>query len=463
MRDNIVDISLEKRVNYKILILFLLFFGFCNLLFTYNFSTLFFIILWLVLGWVFINLMFPKKTRRNSYLIFVLFFSVYFVYTAITNTFYIQDPQSDFFYSLDSIKFYNHSNYIVNKGLDLRSIFFQYRSFPAYGLLSFWITKTAYFFGENTVLIQKMHINFLTAFIPVFLFNINLKHLTVSRSFYIAIAFGFLTHIFTYSAILLRDMHIAVLYIYGFYLISTKFKFRNLILLLVLGFIVANFRLQNGLFFVLFFWAYLYKSFKNNKNFSLRLGMFFMFLLTISFSYYYFDTITLIDDLNNKLSGYEDYHEKRLESGSGFANLLNNKPFLIKKGAFIILSQVAPIPAHEATYIQTLEKYQVLAFPLAFALIAWLIALCFFIKGLVSKKIRKIIFSKLNISLLIAIIYILIVASSSPAYRRVLPVYPIIFLAAGLSYYKQNKIKRKKFIISIIIIYSIAMLLLSII
>src|SRR5699024_1065430 len=115
--------------------------------------------------------------------------------------------------------------------------------------------------------LHKLQLVFLTSLIVVFLYNISCIYLDRSKAWIIAVTYGLFTHLFFYSAVFIRDIHISFVYIAGFYVLLSPGKdLRKLLLLGGLFLLASLFRLQHGIFFLTFIGVYFFLYLRNNRN-----------------------------------------------------------------------------------------------------------------------------------------------------------------------------------------------------
>ncbi|MBC9798486.1 hypothetical protein, partial [Sinomicrobium weinanense] len=249
--------------------------------------------LWFLLGVLLIKISFPRVNRHESYRLWLLFFTIYYLYMIITNYVYVRDPNSDFFFHFDSLDFYTVTDSLIRQKVNLEMFdweFYRIKNYPGFAFLSWLLGRIANMMGEvNSIVLQKTQIVFTCAMTIIFLYNIGRLYLPHKRTWIIAVTFGLLTHIFAFSGTYTRDPHILLFFVIGFYIFMSEWKFRNLILLVLVGFLVAQFRMQHGLFFIAFISAYLFvriKKFKN-KIASFLLGIVFImgFVASIVFNF----------------------------------------------------------------------------------------------------------------------------------------------------------------------------------
>ena len=97
--------------------------------------------IWLALGWAICCISFSVKNRNRSLSIFYLFFTIYLLYSTLCNYFYVLDPTKDYFYSRDSLHFFEYSDLLgklhsVNKIIDVSFTDFTSANWKAFALIS---------------------------------------------------------------------------------------------------------------------------------------------------------------------------------------------------------------------------------------------------------------------------------------------------------------------------------------
>src|SRR5699024_4430480 len=128
-----------------------------------------------------------------------------------------------------------------------------------------------------------------------------------------AITYGLFSVVFFYSVGLMRDIHIALIYAIGFYiLITKKYSLKNIIILSGLGVIVYYLRFENGLFFFAFVGVFILKSDQKKR------GLIALFsLIGLGLVVYFiggFDSV--FDSATNTISHYSEAQEQYVGTDS---------------------------------------------------------------------------------------------------------------------------------------------------
>lgn len=224
------------------------------------------------------------------------------------------------------------------------------------------------------------------------------------------------------SVSVLRDGFIALLYLIGIYIVlKNKKTIVGLCSLLLIMFLISTMRLEHALFFALFVVYYLYLKFNKYK---LLWGIFGVIFIV-------FGVTTLSGTLMMMGETFNTYTEYTMEhaNASGLAMVLLSLPSPIKEVACTIFSQMFPIPPWISLsagingfpdfFISSQKCIRtVVWFAIVFNTVRWVF----------TKSLRNIYSPTFNILLLIALV--LIIACSSEYYesRRMMCVYPILFL-----------------------------------
>lgn len=415
--------------------------------------------LWLVFGLILIRVSFSKNNRKQSVLLFFLFFTLYYLYMFLTNLMYVRDPHVDFFNHLDSLEFYTTIDSILKQSDSLsmyNRVLFDGRNWPGFATIS-WITGViSYSLGEtNNIVMQKTQIVFVCAMSIIFLYNIARLFFPEVRSRNIALTFGLLGHILVFSATYSRDVHILLLYTIGFFIFLKPWGFKNIFLLAIVGIITAQFRLQHGIFFIIIIAGYIYLWTNGIKN--KLISYLLMFVCLIGLAGFILANIdSYRDETLGKLENYQEYHEKQFEESSGFTSIVSRLPSFLQPVGNAFIAQTYPYPPHRVVYVSVIREYQYLLFPLGFSQVFWITVWCILLTGILSRQTRKKLPFNLKLALVISLLLILATASGSYEYRRMLGAYPIIFVVASFFYYNFERTKRRILVNRIIIFQIIA-------
>lgn len=418
--------------------------------------------LWFFLGLLVIRVCFPATNRAGSYEVYLLFYIMYSMFMLITNYIYVSDPYKDFFFTVDSLEFYRSIDMVLQNysGADAYDqVLYVARNWRGFGVLMWFTGKLANAVGaDNSLVVQKAQIVFLSTMIPVFLYNMGRVFLNPLQTWKLALSFGLLTHALVFSGVFNRDVHIAFIYTAGTYVLLAEWKFRNYFVLIFLGFLAWQFRVQHGIFFICFILVYTLIRLKEFK--SRILAFAFRIAVIGGFgAFVYLNMGTYQEDTTDKLEHYQAYHEAQFEEASGFTSIVSKLPPPLRPIANAAISQLYPYPPHRALNVNVINEKQLLKFPLAIAQIYWLFVWGFLIYGFLNIRVRKLISFKLKYALGLSILLILSISLASYEFRRMLGAYPVIYLASGVFYVNLDKRKRTRIIWRILLLQVIFFLL----
>ncbi len=400
---------------------------------------------WFLLGVMVIKITLPVTNRYRSYKLYILFFAIYYAFMLITNYTYVSNPYRDFFYTIDSLEFYSTMDSILQykNGADAYDmVLYEARHWRGFGVL-IWLTgRIAQIVGgENSIIIQKLQIVFLASMTTVFLYNMSRIYLSQIQSWKIAISFGLLTHLLVFSGVFNRDLHIALIYTMGFYILLSSWRFRNLFILILLCFLAWQFRVQHGIFFFGFVGVFILLRLRNlyDKVASFFLGL--LFIVGIA-AFVFLNIGKYEKETTGKLEHYQEYHEEQFKEATGLTAIVNRLPAVFQPVANIVLSQTYPYPPHRAVNVNVTGETQYLKFPLSIAQVYWILVWFILLYGLFYKKNRVAIPQPIIYTLILAFLLIISVSIASYEFRRMLGAYPMIYLASAFIYFKMDKKKR---------------------
>lgn len=439
-------------------LLFLILFFTVGMLWENSFAVFFASLLWLIFGFLIIYISFPKKARKTTIRLWLLFYTLYYGFALISNILYVDNPYKDFFFHYDSIEFYTRIDYILEQSKSINmydKVLYEGRHWPGFAVISWGLGLLANFFGDtNNITLQKTQIVFYCALTIVFLYNTARIFFTQEKAFKISVLFGLLSHILVFSAAYSRDTPILMLYSIGFYIIMGSWSFRNLFLLVLLGLLTMQFRFQHGISFILLIAVYVFLRTKKIKNKLLYFILIFFLLVsgglfvTLTISSYQKETI-------EKIENYQDYHGERFEDAGGITSVMSKLPAMLKPLGNAIIGQTYPYPPTRVLYVKAVDGNQWLKLPLIFSQIFWMFVWFVIFYGYSKKKYRKQLPEKLMYGLFAGVILILAVSFGSYENRRMLCAYPIIFLASFNFFHKMPYKKRYRLLYIFFYIYFI--------
>lgn len=402
---------------------------------------------WVSLGTILSVFISTKEYRSKSVLLFLSFYTIYISYMLITNYTYIKDPFTDCFYNPDSIKFFSRIDFL-SKVASPNNMYgwmdgFYIGDWKGFGAIIWTIARVTNKLGEaNSLLIQKLQIVFLCSATIMVLFNLCLRYFTFRRAYRLAIIFGLLSHIMAFSGIFMRDVYIVFIYTLGFHVVLNKWNLTGVIILVLLGLFAWQIRTHNGIFFIAFIFLSVYMRIEKRQPRLAKVLLFGSLLITLAAAIS-INLSAVTGDTSEELATYQAYHEGKLQESTGLTGAIMKAPTFVRPLLFVGLSQVYPFPPYRGMYVDYLDDYQYLLFPLSIAEIFWIYIIIYLIYGLWQRKYRLIIPRELGLCLILSIFYILAAGSTSYEFRRLMAVYPIIFLCACFLYEQFPKVKQK--------------------
>lgn len=424
-------------------------------------SVLIFSGLWYLAGVLLIKFCFPTQRFPPSLKYYTILFVLYYVYMVVTNYAYVNDPYNDFFYKIDSTKFYEVPNSIIlrdNSEFAYQKVWAQSGDWKGFGIISWFTGKIAYYIDENSIVIQKLQAVFAASMIVTFLYNISCLYFDKIKARNIALSFGLFTHLFTFSAVFSRDIHVGLLFICGFYILLSRKRFRNLAILMLLCLITSIFRTVNGIFYLSFIGFYLLLYFQRGRLVRNSLISWLSGLVILA-SFVAFSLTDAYGILTDEVSHYNEYHTEKLMEAQGLGAYLTKLPQGGMQAARIVISQINPFPFYTGVHVGIIDSYQYWLIPLCIASIYWICVWGFLVIGLWKKHIRAAMDANLKASLIIAFMLIIGAGATSPEFRRLMCVYPILYLGAAHAFYMLPSRKRQVLKIRLLGLY--AMLVIS--
>lgn len=276
------------------------------------------------------------------------------------------------------------------------------------------------YLSGNSLILQRFVVASFAVFINVFIYKTLRFYVPGKPAFRYTVIFSLLSVTFAYSPWILRDIHIMFFYVVGFYLIHKEFSLANILLLFVLQYIVSEFRVASGLAFFFFPLFYLYfkgSNYKYRKIIYLFLLVAFIFILIKSFG--------AINSTINKLNNYQTFTEDAVSSIGGISTYLYRLPAGIKQLAIMVFSQIQPFPPwgdieDVTTVFEVLSKVFFGAAAVFWSYVAYITIVSF---GRHHTKIPKTLLYGVIFSFLL-----LLANTSNMNIRRIMAVYPILFI-----------------------------------
>lgn len=369
-------------------------------------------------------LVFNKRKRffTEQIILFCSVFSVYVLFALWSNS-YIENPFRDFFISIDQIFFYSEPFYLKNHSI--KEIFkisftdFRYSELPLiifyYSVLMKWAQALGV---TDFLLFLKVNTAFIGSLIPIFLYKIIRVFNAQGNIYRPILAFAIFSPLLYLSCQIMRDVHIALLYTIGVYLVvNDKIRFR-LFYLFIIFILVYYLRVESGLFFILFIAVQQYDNFKKFDIWGkvlILVGLLALFILAI------------IPALGVFAQTQESYSNRSLEAASvsSLGAKLLGLPFPINYLGMTAFGQILPFPIWlplddraAYAYLRILECFQPIYW---LPIIGGVIIGCY--------RYRRHIDLKWLMLVGIAVLYLIAISASEVNVRRLFAVYPLLFCA----------------------------------
>lgn len=386
-----------------------------------------------------------KSNSKQVTELFLISFCFYSIYMFATNYLFVENPENSFFIAVDSIKFWNNSNFKMEQISDILKTYsetsFATQNYRFFNFSNLLVSFFGQIFDQNNILIQKLPGVFLSALSIPFIYMIFVKYFNESKAYNYTFIFLIFSYALSYSAVYFRDSFIYFFYTVGIYLLiyysKERFVFIKLILVLI---ILLGLRTEHGLFFSIFLLSFFYLKSKKNKIFVLVA----IFILPILISLY------LPVVLNSYKENVSVYADKVVEANSNTNSVgaqLLKLPSGIKQILMAVNGQLAPaIPfwrtwsAKNISHVYSnVEGYYT---PWRFMeSVSAVFSLCVWIIIIIGYRFKKYKHTPRELILLFVIAVLLLLSASTVVNpRRVYGVYLIFYLLAVFAY---EQFKRK--------------------
>lgn len=411
------------------------------------------------LGTLFTLSIHKKDDRRNAVYLFLLFYCIYLLYTILVHygllTVYdmvnISPDERHFFTTSDDIYTKIQNGYSFFQIADI----FEYKDTAAMVYYTGLVATLANLYGENSVLIQKLGVTFVAALVPMVMYGISRLYLSSKTSILIAIIYGLFSFVPYLSSVIMRDIHIALMFILSMYLIVQKFSILNIILLSLVVFVSYYLRPQTGIFMMGFVSIYLFFFIHTVVKSKFMERSIYIILLLLALG------IILNSSLMDMFSQISESSAQRssLEaSSSSMGAKMAKLPFGLNIVALFGFSQIQPFPP---SVIFSGSNRGFFELTYLIAAISWFFGWGFLLYGLFKKNIWNNQNLKVKLIFLFSIVYLILVAVVDFNQRRQMAVYPIIYLFMVFSYLSMSVSERTKVWISMGILYWVLVLLIN--
>lgn len=363
------------------------------------------------------------RLKKEQRVLWLSSFVSFFIYTLISHS-YVGNPFTSYFISSDQITFYTQASTLSS--LSYRQIvercFAEFEYSDASGAFALFaiLFKIGKALGETDILLfLKSHVVFLSSLIPVMIYKIVIAFNSNIRNLHKQILlFAIFSPIFILSAQLMRDIHICFLFtILAYVAIRPKFPSRILVMLIIIA-ITYTFRIENGMFATIFFAIPAYSQYKKGGI----LGK--MMIIVIAIALIATIVSAVFETMNRTLTGYTERNLEEASAGSLGAKL-DNLPFPLNSISKTAFAQLLPFPVwlrmsdpEPYTWLRVIECFIPLYWiPIILSTFVWW------------WKYRKKWNYRILLFFYISILYLLVCTTGEINTRRLLAVYPLIFIA----------------------------------
>lgn len=228
-----------------------------------------------------------------------------------------------------------------------------------------------------------------------------------------------------YSCVVIRDIVISFFYILAIEIVLKEYRNRNLILLCVFMLIVWGLRLYSGFFYSIFIALYLYMHAQNSKYKGIAI---FFFIAVSCVAVIFIAESAAMDQTFEELEYYEDMTSGSEEAKGGLIATLYKLPLGLKQLSIMLYSQMAPFPSF-SVLMRPIESFSQLVMTADIIVYEFFWFFIFYI--LLCSVVRNHVwggFSMTEKFLIVIAIIFLLANTSHPDIRRMMPVYPIIYL-----------------------------------
>jgi len=358
--------------------------------------------------------------------LFIFFFSLYLIYTLIQHYIFLSTSTSLPFYFADEPKFYAFSDLAVPYLTGEKSFFELFSNWklplhdlPLHPVFSGYIAYLSMMIdGSNSILIQKLLSPFFGGLLLVFLYA-TIKHQfnDTKFAFNATLAYGLFSAVFMYSTPMLRDIDVALFYMIFFYLFLQKFSFVRFTLLFLVAFLTFYLRVESGMVLYGLLLVYLYLYVRTIESKSIKYIFYILTIVLVSFV-----VMLMYKKVMGKIVSVDETYTSlgvaRSSEGS-IALLLDKLPFGLSHTAKLLFSQLKPFPFFVAIS-RPLEAISGLLWPFIFITMLY---------AVIKKEIRNKIDEKV-IYLVMTAIAVLFLMSSGSVVRRMMSVYPMIYMTS---------------------------------
>lgn len=368
-----------------------------------------------------------KTDLRNLLSIFFVAFIIYMLYALVA---YLDYAKMGAFSAPDHLHFFeigdNLGRYNSIKSIFNTTIIDRYHrenegAHFLFGSLAFIANK---FFDGNSVLYQTLHVSFLALLVNLFVYKILTFYVNHKSAFKYTIIYLTFAYILARSPWIVRDNHIALFYVIGVYMVHLPFSLKRLIILLFIQVITLEFRFEHGVAFTFFPLAFLYLKGGENKYRRLYyLVTSLVLLVAIAYSASYI--LSSLNTVLNTVDRYSVLSSTSAEESGGLGTILYRLPIGIKQLAILVFSQITPFPPwypleNSQNFYQTLNNIFFAVSPIFWGYVVYVSVTGF------KKNYKQL--PRITKWLVILAIIFLLANTANMNLRRIMAVYPIIYI-----------------------------------
>lgn len=392
------------------------------------------------------SLVVDKSLRTNYLCLGILFLLLYSTFLSLVHFTIIESPFQDFFINIDETGFLLDATALAKLNYsEIWSVTFTTFEYSGSPLFYAWIgtlQKTVSTGPYYSLLFQKLNVAFIGSFIPGVMYLLCTKVSSSRVAMKAASAYGILSFTFFYSVGFMRDIHIALIYVVALYIISgEEYSLKNYLILILLGLIAYYIRFENGLFFMAFIGVWMYKS-GSNKKFIISI----VTIIGLGGAILLLGGVETIYNMAFKtIEGYTTRAHRLADQGSLGIKLMS-LPAPINYIGMAAFGQISPFP------FWAVFREDISLFGNFFYLLEVIAALFWMIVWLRIVKYPKrslVFYRKYKFVVLVVLLYIVSVSMAQAMSRRLMAVYPMIFL--GYIYINNRLLKTKEIFISTLV------------
>ena len=369
-----------------------------------------------------------RKDRFNGYKVLNIVFSVitlfavfHYLDVSVDWHDFAQEENDEYKFWMLSEK-YAHFPSIKQVCIDSFTTYYTLRDTRGYVCFIGIIANLAErYFDGNNILLQLMGSVLFGAFISVILYRIFLLYFNSQKSFKYALLYSLCSAVAYYSFKYYRDIHIAFFYILSIYVVLNKMSIKGIVILLCNIIIVWQLRREHGVFLIVFLTYYIFNSIKKNPLVTI---LFFVILAIVFFVYF----ANVFDSIKESMEGYEvrSYLADGLKENS-FGAVIYRFPSPVKEVFLVINSQIQPFPSWHLLEDSKNIYSAIVSLIEIVRGVFWFVIVCSIFVWLFAYKAMKKV--PLNFKYLMFIVLVFLFANTSNmTERRLICVYPIIFL-----------------------------------